>query len=127
MTTHDDSAACLSSILIVDDDEPTLELYAGALSRQYRVFTCSNRQDALALLSTRDLQAVILEPSIEGFQGWQLLQELNRTRSIPVIICSVLDNRRDGLEAGAVAYLVKPVLPTALSDMLKRILTRSFI
>lgn len=125
MRTYDDSAPHLPTILIVDDDGPTLELYANALSQQYQVLTCSNQQDALDLLSTRSLQLIVLEPSIEGYQGWQLLQELNRTHAIPVIICSVLDNRKHGLEAGAAAYLVKPVLPTTLSEVLKRILNRS--
>ncbi len=111
----------LPAILIIDDNNPTLELYAGALRQDYRVFTCSNQHDARAILAREAVQLVVLEPTAAGYQGWELLKEILRAYAIPVIICSVLEDRRVGLEAGASAYLIKPVLPTTLAETLKGI------
>lgn len=111
------------SILIIDDSNPTLELYAGALHQEYQVFTSSTSQDAAIILASQPLQLVILEPNIAGLQAWEFVEEINRTYGLPVIVCSSLEDRRSGLAAGAVTYLVKPVLPATLLGALKSILS----
>src|SRR5437868_2646404 len=114
----------MPAILIVEDDQPTLELYRRELSREYRVSACSSESDALEAVRTLNLCAVVLEPAALGGQGWSLLATINaryHTRPIPVIVCSVLDERKRGLEMGAVACLVKPVLPTTLLEILRRV------
>ena len=55
---------------------------------------------------------IFLDLMMPGQSGWELLAQLKadpRTQAIPVIIVSVVDERRKGLAAGAAAYLVKPV------------------
>jgi DNA-binding response OmpR family regulator len=123
MRTHDPLPAHPPAILIVDDDAPTLELYAGALGRHYRVFVCSGHQDVLEFLSTEPIHLVVLEPSVAGYDAWQLLEQIVKAHSVPVIVCSTLDERRAGRDAGASAYLIKPVLPATLLKMVKSILT----
>lgn len=123
MRTKDDSSFQLPAILLIDDDGPTLELYAGVLSHDYQIFTCSNQQDAIDILSTHDLRVVVLEPSVVGYQGWGFLEEITRVYAIPVVVCSALEERRLGIEAGAIVYLVKPVLPSTLLDVLRGILS----
>ncbi|MDP9311487.1 MAG: response regulator [Chloroflexota bacterium] len=111
-------------ILIVESDEPTAELYQRELSRDYNVMICDDRQTALELLRTRTISAVVLEPALDGEQGWILLESIkqaDRTRSIPVILCSTHDERRRGMRLGADAYLVKPTLPITLRHMLRQV------
>ncbi|HVU09748.1 MAG TPA: response regulator [Phototrophicaceae bacterium] len=122
MNTNDQPTRGRPSILIIDDNRPTLELYAGALHRDYQVFTCADSDDAAALLAVQPMQLVILEPTVAGSQGWTFLQEIVRSYRLPVIVCSGLEDRKSGLAAGAAAYLVKPVLPTTLLEVLKGIL-----
>ena len=110
-------------VLIVDDDGPTLELYANALKTRYHVIACSNWQDALAVLAVQKVELVVLEPTVAGYRAWDTLEELIRTHGLSVVICSALDDRRFGLAAGALAYLVKPVLPSTLLETLKSILS----
>lgn len=115
------------AILIVEHDAPTRELYLRELSRDFRVFGCRDERAALELLHTHDIRAVVLEPGAVGGSGWALLAALKRaagTRAIPVILCSALDERKRGLELGASAYLVKPVLPAALLEALRRVTGR---
>ncbi len=109
-------------ILIIDDNAAMLALYGEILHSDYHVLTCSNSQGATGILAAESTQLVILEPAVGGQYGWELLRTITGKYSVPVIVCSALDDRKSGLEAGAVAYLVKPVLPAALREVVKSIL-----
>ena len=115
-------------ILIVECDLPTLELYLRELSRNYQILACSETQQALALLQAHSVAAVVLEPSTPDEQGWSLLaaiKSLPGSAPIPVVLCSTLDERKRGMEMGAAAYLVKPVLPTTLLKTLRQVMRRN--
>lgn len=110
-------------ILMVESDPPTIELYRGALNQEYEVLAHSNESGALEALSTSDVRAIILEPALEGGRGWAIfaaIQSATRERPIPVIVCTTSDERKRGLEMGAVAFLVKPVLPGVLLETLRQ-------
>jgi DNA-binding response OmpR family regulator len=111
------------AILLVEHDAPTRELYLRELSRDFQVFGCCDARAALQMLRAHDIRAVVLEPgAVEG--GWDLLSDLKDAaglRTIPVILCSALDERKRGLELGASAYLVKPVLPATLLEAVRRV------
>jgi DNA-binding response OmpR family regulator len=115
-------------ILIIECDLPTLELYLRELGRDYQILACSETQQALSLLQAHSVAAVVLEPSTPDEQGWSLLaaiKNLPGSLPIPVILCSTLDERKRGLEMGAAAYLVKPVLPTTLLKTLRQVMRRN--
>jgi DNA-binding response OmpR family regulator len=115
-------------ILIVECDRPTLELYLRELSRDYQILACSETQQALTLLQAHSVAAVVLEPSTPDEQGWSLLaaiKSLPGPSPIPVVLCSTLDERKRGMEMGAAAYLVKPVLPTTLLKTLRQVMRRN--
>jgi DNA-binding response OmpR family regulator len=112
------------AILIVEDDPATLELYRRELSRTYQVLACADEQEALEALRTKDLCAMVLEPALLGGRGWTLLTTIKNSpqgHDIPIILCSTLDKRKRGLELGAAACLVKPVLPTTLLETVQRV------
>ena len=118
----------LNPVLIIEDDLSTLELYARILSREYQVSGCMDEQETLDILPRYPWQAIILEPKVWGGRGWEILINLKKTTSgqrIPVILCSTLDERKRGLELGAAACLVKPVLPTRLAEILRRVILPS--
>ena len=112
------------SILIIDNDLPTLELYRRELSIDYQVLACLKEEEALQLAESANICAVVLEPAISGGSGWDLLPALIDTfgdRHIPIILCSTQDEQRRGIEEGAAAFLVKPVLPVQLHEMIRKI------
>ena len=112
-------------ILVIDDDVLSLELYTRELSSNYRVIACERVEDARQYIRDNLLTAVILEPAVSGDAGWLLLKEVRSSPTpIPVIVCSVLDERKMGLEQGADAFLVKPVLPTTLHQLIDQIVSR---
>ena len=117
--------SCLPSILIIDDDASMLELYERTLNNEYHVHTCSRQSEAREILSTHHPKLVVLEPAIQGFQGWEIFREIRDNYETPVIVCSAVDDRKKGLEAGALAYLVKPVLPMTLLEVLRSVFKQS--
>jgi two-component system, chemotaxis family, response regulator PixH len=115
------------TILIIEKDKPTRELYERALSEQYRVLSVSNEQQAIAMLDSETVKAVILEPAGFGERGWELLATIKNISSgqrLPVILCSSWDERQRGLEMGASVYFTKPVLPKALLKALDNLSIR---
>jgi len=55
--------------------------------------------------------------------GWEILRQINasaETKDIPIIICSVLNEREMALASGASDYLVKPVNQVDLLTVLRR-------
>lgn len=114
-----------SIILIIEEDSPTLELYRRELRRDYQVLACQSGEEALHLASSHPLAAIVLEPAINGGQGWHLLPILRQAlngRDVPIILCSTQDERRRGLQEGASLFLVKPVLPVELRESIQRVL-----
>jgi CheY-like chemotaxis protein len=72
--------------------------------------------------------AITLDIDMPGIDGWQVLERLKHTpdtRHIPVHIISGVDRRQQGLMAGAIAYLEKPVDKAKLDEAFGHI--RSFI
>jgi DNA-binding response OmpR family regulator len=114
------------SVLIVENDDPTRELYVRELSRDYRAFACTTEHEVLDLLRTHTIDAIVLEPSQPNGLGWQLLstiQAATAAHHVPVIVCSTLDERLRGIELGVSVYLVKPVLPKTLVETVRRLLS----
>lgn len=114
-----------SALLLVEHDEPTRELYARALCRDYDVFACGDEHAVLELLRVHPIRIIILEPAGGNGRGWALLaavKQAHQHRSIPVILCSTLDERKHALAFGAATYLVKPVLPTTLIAVVHHVL-----
>jgi HAMP domain-containing protein/CheY-like chemotaxis protein/signal transduction histidine kinase len=72
--------------------------------------------------------AITLDIDMPGIDGWQVLDRLKHntgTRHIPVHIISGIERRQQGLMAGAIAYLEKPVDKAKLDEAFGHI--RAFI
>jgi CheY-like chemotaxis protein/signal transduction histidine kinase/HAMP domain-containing protein len=70
--------------------------------------------------------AITLDIDMPGLDGFQVLDRLKRdpeTRHVPVHIISGVEQKREGLKAGAIAYLEKPVSKEALDSAFARIST----
>lgn len=112
-------------ILLIEDDQLTRELYERELSWEYQVLACANESEAVAYLHDQQICAIVLEPVMRSGQGWTFLERLRSTyqlRNTPIILCSILDERRKGVELGATLCLIKPVLPITLRTSIRQVL-----
>lgn len=111
-------------ILIIDDDPVATELLSQIVrSAGYRVETARSEQEAIHKASQPDVAAITLDilfPAGSGFTTLELLKRRPETASIPVIIVSVVDQKRVGFALGAAEYLLKPVSQSALKEALAK-------
>jgi len=107
-----------STILIVDDEPANLAVLNQLLSAKHRVLASKTGEQALTNASKEpgpDLILLdIMMPGMDGYTVLSRLRENEKTREIPVIFVTALDDTVDeekGLELGAVDYIIKPIKP----------------
>ena len=120
-------SSILPTILIIENYPPTLELYRRELGRDFRVLACFSKSETLDAIDSQSPKAIILEPAALDEEGWDLLNAIVTLpdRSLPVILCTILDERKRGLQEGAAACLIKPVLPAALLETLHKVIKKN--
>ncbi len=103
-------------ILIVDDVVANLRLLDARLSAEYYQVSCAqDGHDALRLARAWQPDLMLLDvmmPDLDGFEVCRRMKEDARTRHIPVVMVTSLDQKDErvrGLEAGADDFLTKPV------------------
>jgi DNA-binding response OmpR family regulator len=116
-----------SRILIVDDNEMYLagikELLDGA---GYDTFVASTFEDGKVELRDRDPHLLILDVRLGAFNGLQLIS--TGRVGIPAIVVTGFDDpvlRADAGDFGA-SYLVKPVPPAALLELIEQKLKSAY-
>jgi CheY-like chemotaxis protein len=112
--------AKIPSVLVVDDSRVNVEILRQILSPEYRSFRACNGQQALDLARAYSPDIILLDvemPGMDGYQVCAILKTDARTRDIPVIFVTGMDDTEsfeNGLAAGAAGFLTKPVNPIAV-------------
>lgn len=106
--------------LVVDDDTVMVEHASAVLRRAgYHVETAGDGMNALAMFRASHFDAVVCDIRMPKLSGISFLKNLRLAAesTCRVVMMSSLDDRtlmREALEAGAVAYLVKPASGKAI-------------
>jgi signal transduction histidine kinase/DNA-binding response OmpR family regulator len=112
-------------VLVIEDDPAAQELLRLHLEGAgYGVVVTASGRQGLAWLDRMRPDAVILDIMLPDLDGWEILQRLKAnpaTRSVPVMVVSVVDDRQLGLALGAIDYLVKPVSRELLLEAIGRL------
>ena len=120
-------------ILLVEDDPMIAQAIKGALADEmYTVEQVANGRDALMMLSVNEYGFLLLDLGLPGVDGMTVLRTLRanaegQKKNIPVIILTArdgLDDRLEGLDAGADDYLVKPFHMSELLARIRAVLRR---
>ena len=103
-----------SKVLVVDDSITTRTMEQSILATHgYQVDTAVSGEDALEKTALCQFDLIISDvemPGINGFQLTRKLRMIDEYRDIPIIVVSSLsrdEDKRQALEAGAQAYIVK--------------------
>lgn len=116
-------------VLIVEDD---MEL-SGALSRVlaplgFQIVCCADGLEALALARRHQFDAMLLDLTLPGLDGLQLLQRLrDGGSSLPVMVVTArgaVEDKVHGLNNGADDYLSKPFDVSELEARLRALIRR---
>jgi DNA-binding response OmpR family regulator len=110
-------------VLVVEDDSKTAAFVAKALkSEGFAVDLMRDGDEALAALEVTPFDAVVLDIMLIGRDGLSVLKQMReRENQTPVLLLSArgsLNDRVEGLNAGAEDYLPKPF---ALEELIARV------
>ncbi|MEW6351840.1 MAG: response regulator [Thermodesulfobacteriota bacterium] len=115
MITEAVNRTALSQILVVDDTPANLKLLAEILKDDgYHVRPATSGRLALRSVAIETPDLILLDvkmPDMDGYEVCRRLKSDERTRNIPVIFVSALDEVSEkvkGFEVGAVDYITKP-------------------
>jgi len=103
-----------NSVLIVDDERVNISTLKGILSPEYTVYASINGKEAVETAHKFLPDIVLLDvlmPDMDGYETISALKESEKTKHIPVIFITGLDDNQaeiKGLALGAMDYISKP-------------------
>jgi CheY-like chemotaxis protein/HAMP domain-containing protein/GAF domain-containing protein len=114
------------TLLVIEDDRTFARVLAGfARARGFKALIAQSARDALDLANRYVPDAITLDISLPDADGWNVLDELKRsgvTSQIPVHVISGGEHRDRAIQAGAMAYLQKPISEQALVNAFDELL-----
>lgn len=106
------------NILVVDDDKEIVGAIDIYLKKEgYHILKAYNGKQALEIIAENEIHLVLLDIMMPEKDGMETLEELRKTKSIPVILLSAKSEDYDkigGLNSGADDYITKPFNPLEL-------------
>ena len=97
-------------------------------SENYKVLEAENGLDALRVLSSNKVNLIILDIMMPKMDGFACLEEIRKTKDIPVIMLSAMKEETDKLNSfnlGVDDYVTKPFSPKELIARVKAHLKRT--
>jgi two-component system KDP operon response regulator KdpE len=99
-------------ILVIDDDETTVQLISILLERRnYEVIKAFRAEDGLRKAYRSHPDLVLLDVMMPDMDGWEVCRRLRELSDVPIVFLTARSEIRDvvrGLEMGADDYIVKP-------------------
>jgi CheY-like chemotaxis protein len=102
-------------ILVIDDNPDAVA--------PYEIVSACEAEEGFQLAQSLEPSWIVLDIMLPHTDGWKILQNLKshpRTQTIPVLVCSVLENPDLALSLGADAYLRKPPDRISFLELLGR-------
>ncbi|HEY3523837.1 MAG TPA: response regulator transcription factor [Candidatus Limnocylindrales bacterium] len=119
----------MRTVLVVDDEPRIATLARDVLEHAgFAVLVAGDGDGALRLVASRSPDLVVLDLGLPGRDGLDVIREVRRTSTLPIVVLSARDDEVDkllGLELGADDYVTKPFSPRELVARVRAVLRRS--
>jgi two-component system, OmpR family, KDP operon response regulator KdpE len=119
----------LPRILVVDDDRQIARAVRTNLQvRGYEVMTAANGETALDVLRADAVDLVLLDLSLPGMDGHEVIGRVRAWSDVPIVVLSVREQQSEkvrALEAGADDYVTKPFGVEELLARMRAVLRRA--
>ncbi|HIM93868.1 MAG TPA: response regulator transcription factor, partial [Campylobacterales bacterium] len=116
-------------ILIIEDDSELALILTNYLTKyDMEVIGAEDPYLGLSLLTQHSFDLIILDLTLPGIDGLEVIPKIREMTNIPIIISSARDDITDkviGMERGADDYMPKPYDPRELVTRIKTILRRT--
>ena len=114
------------NVLVVDDNHDIAGFYRRASEgTRYNIIHIAQGRGLFDVVRSIAPDIIVLDVMLPDIDGWDLLMQLQAnatTRTIPVIVSSVVKEQELALSLGATTYLPKPVRPRELIRVLDQCL-----
>ncbi len=118
----------MTKLLLIEDDLELSEVLSSYLTQfGMKVVSAEDPFLGLSFLTQEKFDLVILDLTLPGIDGLEVILKIRQLSSIPIIISSARDDITDkiiGMERGADDYMPKPYDPRELVSRIKTILRR---
>lgn len=111
------------TVLVVDDEQEFHDYLDNNLGHNFNFIHALRAQEGLSLAKKYRPDVISLDVVMPEMDGWAMLNELKsdpNLQEIPVIMISMSSNKELGQALGAADYLVKPIEPDVLFNMLSK-------
>lgn len=106
----------VQKILVIDDSPTERHVLSELLSKNgYQVITAENGEEGIEKARAEQPDLILMDvvmPGLNGYQATRTLTRDDKTKHIPVIVCTLKSQETDkiwGLRQGAQDYLSKPI------------------
>jgi CheY-like chemotaxis protein/transcriptional regulator with XRE-family HTH domain len=117
------------TVLAVDDNPDMVTVFqAYCTGTRYEIVHVREGQRVVEAIEVHSPDVILLDVILPDIDGWDLLLNLHAnpgTKSIPIIVCSVITAERLALTLGASLYLRKPVYRQQLIQALDQVLNQA--
>ena len=119
----------MTTVLVADDDRKIIDMLRRTLAYEgYRVVTAADGSEALEKARSQRPDVIVLDWLMPGIDGIEVARRIREADPTPILMLTARDaieDRVEGLDAGADDYLVKPFAPAELLARIRALLRRS--
>ncbi len=112
-------------VLVIEDDPESRELLRRTLNKEhFRVATANDGEEGLRLAAELKPDLITLDVMMPGRDGWSVLRQLKadpELAGIPVVMVTMVSDKKLGYALGADEFLTKPIDRDALSKVLSHL------
>jgi signal transduction histidine kinase/DNA-binding response OmpR family regulator len=112
------------TVLAIDDDVTVHDLLKRQLVKEgYQVLSARTGDEGIKMAELYKPTIITLDVMMPGKDGWTVLSELKanpETADIPVVMLSIVKDKKLGMSLGASDYLTKPIDRNLLLSVLRR-------
>lgn len=121
----------MANILVAEDERDIRELISLTLTfAGHSVTQAANGEEALNMATQVQPDLIMMDvrmPKMTGYEACRQIKQVDALRSTPVVFLSAKGQDEEiqtGLDAGAVAYILKPFAPEELNRQVAEILEK---